>query len=66
MKKILYLLKNNTSIPLKNHMSFIGGKSLKIILKSLVVFVTILFLLSPICFCTDDVKFKEQIKKEER
>lgn len=35
------------------------------LLKSLVVIVTILFLLSPVCFCADDVNFKDQIKKED-
>lgn len=35
------------------------------LLKSLVVIVTILFLLSPICFCIDEVNFKDQIKQEE-
>lgn len=35
------------------------------LLKSIVVIFTILFLLSPICFGTNDVNFKEQIKKED-
>ncbi len=38
---------------------------MKKIFKSFVVILTILFLLSPFCFATDDVKFKDQIKKED-
>lgn len=38
---------------------------MKYIFKSLVVIVTILFLLSPICFCADNIDFKEQVKKED-
>ena len=40
-----------------------GGNHLKKILKSFVVTLTILFLLSPICFCADNVDLKEQVKK---
>lgn len=38
---------------------------MKKLLKTLVVVVTILFLSSPICFGADEVKFKDQIKKED-
>lgn len=38
---------------------------MKKIFKSFVVILTILFLLSPFCFAADDVKFKDQIKKED-
>ena len=38
---------------------------MKKILKSFVVILTILFLLSPICFCADNVDLKEQVKKED-
>jgi hypothetical protein len=43
-----------------------GGDNLKKFLKSFVVIITMLFLLTPICFAADDVKFKDQIKKEDR
>lgn len=33
--------------------------------KSIVIFIAILFLLSPISFCSEDVNFKNQIKKED-
>lgn len=42
-----------------------GGNNLKRFFKSLVVIVTILFLLSPICFGADNTNFKDQIKKED-
>ena len=42
-----------------------GGNNLKKILKSFVVIITILFLLSPICFCADNVDLKGQVKKED-
>lgn len=38
---------------------------MKKIVKSFVLFMVILFLLSPICFGSDDVNFKNQIKKED-
>lgn len=38
---------------------------MKKLFKSFVVIITILFLLSPLCFAADDVKFKDQIKKED-
>lgn len=38
---------------------------MKKIFKSIVVVITILFLLSPLCFGADEVKFKDQIKKED-
>ena len=41
----------------------VGGNNLKKILKSFVIIVTILFLLSPFCFAETD--FKEQISEED-
>lgn len=38
---------------------------MKKLLKSLFIVITIFVLLSPISFCAEDVKFKEQIKKED-
>lgn len=38
---------------------------MKKLLKSLFIVITIFVLLSPICFATDNVKFKDQIKKED-
>ncbi len=38
---------------------------MKKLLKSLFIFLTILVLLSPVSLCAEDVKFKEQIKKED-
>lgn len=38
---------------------------MKKLLKSLFIIITILILLSPVSFCAEDVKFKEQIKKED-
>lgn len=35
------------------------------VFKSIVVVITILFLLSPFCFAADEVNFKDQIKKED-
>ena len=52
MKNNLYLLKG-------------GAIELNKLLKSLVVIVTILFLLSPMCFGADEVNFKDQIKQED-
>ena len=45
----------------------LGGNHLKKVLKSLVVIITMLFLLSPFCFGAneDEVNFKEQIKSED-
>lgn len=60
MKKSLYLLKKLHICP--NLM--IGSDNVKKVLNSLFLVITILFLLCPICFA-DDVKFKEQIKKED-
>ena len=54
MKRNLYLLK----------LSVKGGNNLKKVVKSLVIILTILFLLSPICFA-NDTDFKGQIKKED-
>jgi hypothetical protein len=65
MKKNLYLLKNY-ACPLFALILTIGGDNLKKIFKSLVVIITMLFLLTPICFGADDVNFKTQIKKEDR
>jgi hypothetical protein len=65
MKKNLYLLKNY-ACPLFALNLTIGGDNLKKFFKSLVVIITMLFLLSPICFADDDVNFKTQIKKEDR
>ena len=42
-----------------------GGKNVKKILKGFVIIITILFLLSPICFCADNIDLKEQVKKED-
>ena len=44
-----------------------GGDKVKKLLRSIVVLITILFLLCPYSLCTDDsnVKFKDQIKKED-
>ena len=38
---------------------------MKKLLKSIFIIITIFVLLSPICFAADDVKFKDQIKKED-
>lgn len=38
---------------------------MKKLLKSILMVFTIFILLSPISFCTEDVKFKDQIKKED-
>lgn len=38
---------------------------MKKFLKSFVVIITMLFLLSPLCFAADNVDFKKQIKKED-
>ena len=38
---------------------------MKKLLKSIVIILTIFFLLSPISFCSDNIDFKQQIKKEE-
>ncbi len=38
---------------------------MKKLLKSLFIVITIFILLSPVSFCAEDVKFKEQIKKED-
>lgn len=38
---------------------------MKKLLKSIFIVITIFVLLSPISFCAEDVKFKEQIKKED-
>ena len=45
----------------------IGSDKVKKILKSLIIVFTIIFLLCPMCFSStkDEVKFKEQIKKED-
>jgi hypothetical protein len=37
----------------------------KKLLKSIFIIITIFILLSPICFAADDIKFKDQIKKED-
>ena len=42
-----------------------GGNNLKKILRSIVIIIAILFLFSPLCFGTEDVSFKDQIKKED-
>ena len=42
-----------------------GSDNEKKVFKSLLIVLTILFLLCPMCFCADEVKFKEQIKKED-
>lgn len=42
-----------------------GGNNLKKIFKSIVVIITILFLLSPISLCSENVNFKNQIKSED-
>lgn len=60
MKKNLFLLKKFPICP--NLM--MGSDSVKKVLKSLLMVITILFLLCPMCFGTD-VKFKDQIKKED-
>lgn len=38
---------------------------MKKLLKSIFILITIFVLLSPTCFAADDVKFKDQIKKED-
>ena len=45
----------------------IGSDKVKKIFKSLIIVFTIIFLLCPMCFSStkDEVKFKEQIKKED-
>lgn len=43
----------------------IGGDNLRKVLKSIVVVITVLFLLSPLCLAVDEVKFKDQIKEED-
>ena len=52
MRKHLYLLRRRLEY-------------MKKILKSIFVSICIFLLLSPISFAADDVKFKEQIKKED-
>ena len=42
-----------------------GSDNVRKIFKSLLIVITILFLLCPMCFCADNVKFKDQIKKED-
>jgi len=50
----------------KNLYTHKGGNNLKkLIFKSLVILITILFLFSTVSFATDDINFKAQIKKEE-
>ena len=60
MKKNLYLLKKVSYCP----NLIMGSDNVKKIFKSALVVITILFLLCPMCFA-DDVKFKDQIKKED-
>ena len=43
----------------------VGGKKLKKVIKSFVIVITLIFLLSPFCFA-EDVDFKEQVKQEDR
>lgn len=38
---------------------------MKRFVRSIVIIIAILFLFSPLCFCTEDVNFKDQIKKED-
>lgn len=61
MKKNLFLLKKFLICP--NLM--MGSDNVKKVLNTLLIVITILFLLCPICFGADDVKFKDQIKKED-
>ena len=41
----------------------VGGNNLKKVIKSFVIVITLIFLLSPFCFAETD--FKEQIKSED-
>lgn len=42
-----------------------GGDNLKKVFKSFVIILTILFLLTPLCFANDTPDLKAQIKKED-
>lgn len=60
MKKNLFLLNKFPVCP----KLMMGSDNVKKVFKSLLIVITILFLLCPMCFGAD-VKFKEQIKKED-
>lgn len=60
MRKNLFLLKRFPICP----KLMMGSDNVKKVFNSLLIVITILFLLCPMCFA-DDVKFKDQIKKED-
>ncbi len=60
MRKNLFLLKKFPICP----KLMMGSDNVKKVFKSLLIVIAILFLLCPMCFA-DDVKFKDQIKKED-